>query len=244
MAKTDSQLMQEIVELVRTGISFTGACEELGIRRDVELRSLRRRYKEFDHQLKQLAIGNKRIERGEKLVKLEDGLGVELDDPYLKAFVEHYADSNDKSAASRASNLQLSSVLKMLDPTHDHFHAELARAVEEVDLITAERVRAGLLEKALEGDPITARWWAERKLGDFAAKAKSGTERNDNKMNTDTLQKTMEGLREILTKIRKDMGNQNAGVAQSEEQGSRKATVAGSTPVIGSTEPDDTTVAN
>lgn len=203
MAKADSQLMQEILELVRSGVSFTGACAELGIRRDVELRSLRRKYKEFDHQLKQLSIGNKRIERGEKLVKLEDGLGVELDDPRLQAFVAHYADSNDKSAACRAAGLHLSSVTKMLDPVHDRFHAELARAVEEVDLITAERVRAGLLNKALDGDPITARWWAERKMGDFATKAKNATEANSSKMNTETLKETMQAMRELMAEIRR-----------------------------------------
>lgn len=206
-ARKDSELMREFLIELRSGCTISEACRRLGINRDNELRSLRRKYPDFHAQLGAIRHGKDRAEKLASWTEAKDQWGSDFsDDARIEMFLLTYRGSGDRDAAATASGYLPTTVAEMLDPGSKKFHAEFSRAMREEELRRLWRIADDATRKAEMGDATMQRFILERRVGEYGSRARGETEANDHKFNTETLVKSMDRLRESLMKIRGEVG--------------------------------------
>lgn len=234
--KQNLDLQREILARLRRGMSISEACRDLGISRDGKFRYLRRKFKDFDAAVKEIRWGHNQSPDDPNAVGTSAReWGTEFDDARIESFLVTYRETQSRDQSARAAGFLPTTVEQMLDPTSKKFHSEFARAMREEEKRALWEIEDDLLRQARAGDAVTQRFVLERRLSEYGTRAKSATESNDNKFTQEVLLKTMENMSALMSEIRKQ-----AGVAQLEERRFRNATVAGSIPVAGSIDPDET----
>lgn len=201
--KQNLDLQREVLARLRRGMSISEACRDLGISRDGKFRYLRRKFKDFDAAVKEIRWGHAQSPDDPSAVGTSKReWGAEFDDARIESFLVTYRETQDLDSSARASGFLPTTVESMLDPTSEKFHAEFARAMREEEIRKGWRIRNDLERQAEAGDAVSQRWWLERRLSEFATRAKPTTESNDNKFNADTLKATMQEMKELMADIR------------------------------------------
>lgn len=214
--------MREFLAHVRSGCNLSEACREVGIDRDNKLKVLRRRYKDFDAQLKELRWGAGRTttsagkDKTAYLRTPEREWGTEFEDARVESFLLTLRETGDRDAAARASGFLPSTVMAMLDPTDEKFNAGFSQAMREEELRALWSIEDDLWRSARKGDGVSSRFVLERRHGDYGQRAQSSTSANDSKFNSETLLETMKTMRELMAEIRSQAGRANSVGTQTE----------------------------
>lgn len=82
-SRGDREIMEEFLAILRSGETISGACRKMGINRDNEIRSLRRKYPDFHDSIKILRWGSHRW--GAKSNPSENGYGHAITSGYYTA---------------------------------------------------------------------------------------------------------------------------------------------------------------
>lgn len=197
---------------MRAGSNISQACKHVGIEPDNRFAWLKRKYPEFAASVNELRWGPGRTSKGgtpnakesQFMQTAESEWGSEFEDKRIESFLLTLRESRDRDAAARASGFLPSTILKMLDPTDkEHYNAEFSRAMREEELRSLWCLEDELWKQARAGDAVSSRFILERRHGDYGQRARSSTESNDAKFNSDTLKETMSAMRDLMSEMRK-----------------------------------------
>lgn len=204
-ARKDSDLMREFLIELRSGCTISEACRRLGINRDNELRSLRRKYPDFHAQLGAIRHGKDRAEKLASWTEAKEQWGSDFsDDARIEMFLLTYRENKgDRSSAATAAGFLPSTIEAMLSPESKKFNAEFARAMREEELRQLWEIEDDAKRNARGGDATMQRFVLERRLPEYGSRARSATEANDNKFTQEVLVKTMEKMSALMAEIRK-----------------------------------------
>lgn len=204
-ARKDSETMREFLIELRSGCTIREACRRLGINRDNELRSLRRKYPDFHAQLGAIRHGKDRAEKLASWTEAKDQWGSDFsDDARIEMFLLTYRENGgDRSSAATAAGFLPSTIEAMLNPESKKFHAEFARALREEEIRQLWEIEDDAKRNARGGDATMQRFILERRLAEYGSRARSATEANDNKFTQEVLVKTMEKMSALMAEIRK-----------------------------------------
>lgn len=210
--KCDADVMREILIQMRAGANISQACKHVGIEPDNRFAWLKRKYPDFAASVNELRWGPGRTSKGgtpnakesQFMQTPESEWGAEFDDKRIESFLLTFRESHDRDAAARASGFLPSTVMAMLDPTDEKFHAEFARAMREEEMRSLWEIEDSAWRHArVEGDATMQRFIMERRMPEYGQRARSATDANDNKMNADTLKETMLEMRKLMAEIRR-----------------------------------------
>lgn len=197
--------MREVLIELRSGCTISEACRRLGINRDNELRSLRRKYPDFHAQLGAIRHGKDRAEKLASWTEAKDQWGSDFsDDARIEMFLLTFRENGgDRSSAATAAGFLPSTIEAMLSPESKKFHAEFARALREEEIRQLWEIEDDAKRNARGGDATMQRFILERRLPEYGSRARSATEANDNKFTQEVLVKTMEKMSALMAEIRK-----------------------------------------
>lgn len=200
--------MREFLIELRSGCTISEACRRLGINRDNELRSLRRKYPDFHAQLGAIRHGKDRAEKLASWTEAKDQWGSDFsDDARIEMFLLTYRENGgDRSSAATASGFLPSTVEAMLNPQSKKYNAEFARAMQEETTRQMWEIEDEAKKKARMGDGNMQRFVLKAHLPEYSRPAGSATEANMSKFDPNTLRKAMEELRKDLLEFRQSSG--------------------------------------
>lgn len=212
--KCDADVMRELLIQLRSGANISQACKHVGIEPDNRFAWLKRKYPDFAASVNELRWGPGRTSKGgtpnakesQFMQTAESEWGSEFNDKRIESFLLTFRESHDRDAAARASGFLPSTVMAMLDPTSEKFHAEFARAMREEEMRSLWEIEDSAWRHArVEGDATMQRFIMERRMPEYGQRAKSATDANDNKFHQDKLVEVMSSLKEVLARVRKDL---------------------------------------
>lgn len=204
----DSELMRSFLIELRSGCTISEACRRLGINRDNELRSLRRKYPDFHAQLGAIRHGKDRAEKLASWTEAKEQWGSDFsEDARIEMFLLTYRENGgDRSSAATASGFLPSTVEAMLNPESKKFNSEFARAMKEENIRQMWEVEDEAKRKARMGDGNMQRFVLKAHLPEYSRPAGSATEANVSQFDPNTLRKAMEELRKDLLEFRQSSG--------------------------------------
>jgi hypothetical protein len=177
---------------------------------------MRHKYKDFNEQVKAILKARKDTSVDEtKLAATAwksdtKDLDAKFEDKRLELFVLTFRDTHSKDIASRTSRLRPSEVVNMMNPAHKQYNAEFTALVQEEEQRRAWVIEDDAWKQAAVGDAPMQRFLLERTVSQYGQRAKSAVDANAEQFNANTLRSAMEGLREILVKIRRESGGKES----------------------------------